>query len=90
MFRPVGDPQILADQLTLSQPGVGGILYPQHYYCPFQIFRPSYGPHVRMRTQIGTQITVEKKAGNLRAYPKTALDVFYEIQFVIFTSDITT
>ena len=40
-----------------------------------------------MRTQIGTQITVEKKTGNLRAYPKTALDFFYEIQFIIFTSD---
>ena len=35
-----------------------------------------------MRTQIGTQITVEKKAGNLRAYPKTALDVFFRFNLL--------
>ena len=36
-------PQILADQLTLSQPG--SRLYPPHYYLPSpRIFRPSYGP----------------------------------------------
>ena len=38
-------PQILADQLTLSQPGGGGgRLYSPHYYSPPQIFRPSDGP----------------------------------------------
>ena len=36
--------QILADQLTLSQPRGGGRLCPPNYYIPpLQIFRPSYG-----------------------------------------------
>ena len=34
--------QILAGQLTLSQPG--GRLCPPHYYCPHPGFRPSHGP----------------------------------------------
>ena len=40
-------PQILADQLTLSQPG--GADYAHHimYYWHPRIFRPSYGPVLR-------------------------------------------
>ena len=38
-------PQILADQLTLSQPGGGGADYTHHIPAsPPHIFRPSYGP----------------------------------------------
>ena len=36
-------PQILADQLTLSQPG-GDRLCPPNYYWHPRIFRPSNGP----------------------------------------------
>ena len=35
-------PQILADQLTLSQPG--GHMIPTQYYVPPRIFRPCDGP----------------------------------------------
>ena len=38
-------PQILADQLTLSQPG--GTLCPPNYYWHLRIFRPSDGPSVK-------------------------------------------
>ena len=37
-------PQILAHQLTLSQPGGAGQIMPPHYYWHPRIFRPSNGP----------------------------------------------
>ena len=40
----MANPQILADQLTLSHPG--GQIMPPHYYLAPRIFRPSYGPAV--------------------------------------------
>ena len=51
--RAVGDgrgwgscprPQILTDQLTLSQPGGQRMIAPHYYYPTNRIFRPSYGP----------------------------------------------
>ena len=42
-------PQILADQLTLFQPG-GDRLCPSNYYCPSRIFRPSDGSALEVGT----------------------------------------
>ena len=47
--RPWGcqHPQILVDQLTLSQPG--GQIMPNYYWHP-RIFRPSDGPEIMRHT----------------------------------------
>ena len=37
-------PKILANHLTLSQPGGGDMFCPPHYYLPPRIVRSSYGP----------------------------------------------
>ena len=43
-------PQILADQLTLSQPG--GHIIPTQYYKPPRIFRPCDGPDILREIQM--------------------------------------
>jgi hypothetical protein len=46
-------PQILTDQLTLSQ--LGGRSYPPHYYSPPRIFRTSTGPLNTIKESICSQ-----------------------------------